>query len=100
MGSPKFDACARAILEIHTKLSSSLPPESLQEWIPIMDEGSICVEFSNRYFAVSSDCDHLNTIKIPSDVDPLGILAKAVPNGRYTEDNHILYYDQIIQPDE
>lgn len=59
------------------------------------NEGNLCLEFSNRYFATAADGDHLNTISLPSEVDPLGLLAEAVPSGRHTEDNQVLYYDRI-----
>ena len=96
LGSASFENCVRAVLEMQTKLSSALPPDSLQEWRPTTSEGHLCLEFSNRYFATAADGDHLNTIGLPSEVDPFGLLAEAVPSGRYTEDNQVLYYDRII----
>ena len=97
LGSEAFDRCARAILEVHAKLAAALPPGTLEEWKPIMDEGKICLEFSNRYFAVSSDGENLHTVSLSSEIDPFGLLAEAVPDGRHTEDNQVLYYDRIVQ---
>ena len=94
LGSDKFDQCARGILEVHTKLSSSLPPGSLQLWRPLTDQGRICLEFSNRYFASGTDSMDQSDVALGSGIDPAGVLAQECPEGRHTEDNVVLYFDR------
>lgn len=95
LSSEPFENCARAILEVHAKLSSALPPQALREWSPVVHEGDICLEFGNRYFASGSDGAHLDTVSLGSDIDPFGLLAGAVPDGKHTEDNKVLYYEKM-----
>lgn len=47
LGRAEFDLAARAILEIQTKLSSALLSNTMQNWKPNLDQGKICIEFSN-----------------------------------------------------
>ena len=95
LGCEPFEHCARAMLQVHAKLSSALPSQALHEWSPIIHEGDICLEFANRYFSTGSDGDNLQTVSLGSEIDPFGLLAEAVPNGKHTEDNKVLYYERI-----
>ncbi len=95
LGADVFDQCARGILEVHSKLSSVLPADTLQTWKPITDKGHICLEFGNRYFAGESEGADLEDLGVSNIIDPLGILTREVPHGKHTEDNVVLYFDRV-----
>lgn len=74
--------------------ASQLPAESLVPWTPIVDAGHQCLEFSNRYFS-RSPLDMQNLAKFDHGIDPKGILAALDVQGRYTEDNVVLYFEKV-----
>ncbi|KAI0338187.1 hypothetical protein BDW22DRAFT_1338408 [Trametopsis cervina] len=89
-----FNTAGRAIIEIHSYLSSTLPDGSLQAWTPAKDEGSICLEFSNRYFMSGDRVDELDSIPFTKEVDPKGILHGHMQGLAHTEENEVLYFEK------
>ena len=99
LGSDLFDKSAKAIIEIHSRLANYLPPNTLEEWQPLKDEGCLCLELSNRYLtperlAIAYDAETLDDA-----IDPLGLL-KGKPGGKRTEDNVVLYYERSTGNDK
>ncbi|KAI0340233.1 hypothetical protein BDW22DRAFT_1334836 [Trametopsis cervina] len=89
-----FNAAGRAIIEIHSYLSSTLPDGSLQAWTPAKDDDSICLEFSNRYFMSGDRVDKLDSIPFTREVDPKGILHGRIQGLTHTEENEVLYFEK------
>ena len=57
LGSSEFEACARAVLRIHTLFGSTLPTDTLVLCNPVHDSEYVCLGFANRYFKGKDDDD-------------------------------------------
>ena len=93
LGSTEFDSAARAVLQIHTTFSATLPEETLLSWKPTRDAGFVCLQFANRYFKTKDDRDP-TVIELDKEVDPSGMLQSKCPAGEHTEDNRVLYFER------
>lgn len=93
LGSTEFELAARAVLQIHTLFSSTIPEDALTNWKPMRDGGDVCLEFSNRYFRGKNDQDAA-ALELDKEIDPLGILRSKCPTGEHTEDNIVLYFER------
>ena len=93
LGSEGFERAARAVLQIHTLFSSTLPEDSLLPWKPIRDSGYICLEFSNRYFKGKDDGD-ATVLPLGRKIDPYDLLRSKCQSAEHTEDNVVLYYER------
>ena len=96
LGIPIFDNYAKAALELRTVLSTELQSHDLQPWTPQTYERDIALHFANRYLVTSKEEEHTPN---PRMIDPFNILANAVPQGKYTSDNEVLYFEQKVHPD-
>ncbi|KAI0336905.1 hypothetical protein BDW22DRAFT_1302684, partial [Trametopsis cervina] len=94
LGCEAFDTAGRAIMEIHSYLSDTLPDGSLQPWTPMKDEDCICLEFSNRYFTLGGNMTDGESIPFPKAVDPNGVLGRYAPELKHTDDNEVLYFER------
>lgn len=93
LGSTQFEDCGRAILGIHSKFASQLPPDTLLPWTLQRSEGNVCLEFSNRYF--SPIAHSAPALEFDTAVDPQGILKNLEVAGKFTEDNRVVYYERV-----
>ena len=92
-GCETFDKCAKAILEIHTRLSSHLPTNALESWAPQVDEGCLCLELTNRYLTPDRLASVYESVPVEDTIDPLGLLRRVSASKR-TEDNVVLFYER------
>ncbi len=95
LGTKEFSQAARAVLAIHSMFASSLPGDTLIPWSPITDSGHKCLEFSNRYFS-TGQLDGTSPAEFDVGMDPKGILAGLEVNGKYTDDNIVLYFERVL----
>ena len=97
LGSKEFEAAARAVLQIHTLFASTMPENTIVPWTPMRDTDHICLEFANRYFKGKGD-DDATVVALGNDIDPMGLLRSRCNEGEHTEDNAVLYYRRITDP--
>ena len=95
LGSSKIEACARAVLRIHTLFGSTLPTDTLVPCKPVHDSEYVCLGFSNRYFKGKDD-DNWTVLEFGNDIDPYYILISRCNGGEHTEENAVLYFDRKI----
>ncbi|KAI0083195.1 hypothetical protein BDY19DRAFT_900690, partial [Irpex rosettiformis] len=98
LGSKEFDDCIRAVVAIHSRFASHLPADALQPWVPVTDDGDLCLELSNRYFTPKHLAAEYEVSKINDDLDPLGLLKSRAGGLHHTEDNEVLYFERMKEP--
>lgn len=94
LGIDSFNESAQAMLELSQVIARQLPPGALMDFMPSQEQGFIVLEFANRYFSSAKDSVQAQEIEIPKTIDPFGILRLHIGNGRYTEDNEVLYFER------
>ncbi|KAI0346337.1 hypothetical protein BDW22DRAFT_1302883, partial [Trametopsis cervina] len=96
LGSDRFDDCGRAVMEIHSYFSTVLPPDTLLPWNIIRDEGNICLEFANRYFAsMDLSMPEQQAIEFSKATDPNRVLENLASDLIHTDDNEVLYFERF-----
>ena len=93
LGLDQFHRTFDALLEIGTVIEDNLPNGKLRRPTPRLERGFPVLQFSNRYFADSSEAGASDAVSMDA-VDPMKILRAAVPDGIHTLDNEVLYFER------
>ncbi|KAM6493760.1 hypothetical protein JOM56_010121 [Amanita muscaria] len=96
LGNPNFESSVKGLINIYAMFNRFVPADKLQAntSVDVYGEHS-AINCSNRYF--SSRKDHPSSKHIPfsKNVDPKGILTRAVGSVYFqTEDNVVSYYER------
>ncbi|KAM6491802.1 hypothetical protein JOM56_012661 [Amanita muscaria] len=96
LGNPNFESSVKGLINIYAMFNRFVPADKLQAntSVDVYGEHST-INCSNRYF--SSRKDHPSSKHIPfsKNVDPKGILTRAVGSVYFqTEDNVVSYYER------
>lgn len=89
----KFTECITAVDEIHSKFSLEFASGALKSTNQDSFEGEAGLTFGTRYFTPSHVCKNETAENLTTEVDPHGILLKAVGGrGKHLQDNMVLYH--------
>lgn len=97
LGNTKFEASIKGLIDVYAMFNRFVPTGKLQANTIINQNGehATTINCSNRYFSSRKDHPYLKHIPFSRDIDPKGILTRAV-GGVYfhTEDNVVWYYER------
>jgi hypothetical protein len=93
-GAPNIQACINSIVDIRHIFTRSLPPDSLDDWIPALFDGHAAIDMGNRYFVGRHDKADNETVFFKACVDPDGILEEAMGSEfAHTLENEVEYFE-------
>jgi hypothetical protein len=93
-GSPNIQASINSIVDIHHTFSCSLPPRSLEDWMPVLFDGYAAIYMGNRYFINCHDKADDENVSFGEYVDPDGILEEAMGSEfSHTLENQVKYFE-------
>ena len=92
LGNVEFDRAIIGIQQLRIVMENQV--SAMKLWEPRREQGHYVLTFSNRYFNKESEAANEEVKALSTDVDPLGLLAKAVPDGIHTSDNEVLYFER------
>ena len=95
LGSEQFEMFLKGLTCIHDVFKEHLGGASLNALSTRLDHGFLTLFFSNRYFTHSRDVKDNTVIPVPSDIDPVGILA-SVSGGIFTKENNVKYFERMV----
>lgn len=99
LGTLEFGKAVMAIINIHSQFCEHSKGSAFQAHLLRKDRGYPVLKFCNRYLTLEDEADQEDNGPLPADIDPLDILHKSVPNGRYTAENEVQYYERQEQKD-
>lgn len=89
----KFSDATAAIEDIHTMFELEFASGALRATEYDTYEGESGLTFGTRYFTPSHVCRNDIGERLPLNIDPLGILTKAVGSrGKYLPENMVMYH--------
>lgn len=80
------------LMNIHAQFNEGQIVEPIQALHLHRDRGYPILTFGNRYLTISNESNDVN--KLPDDLDPHQILHNLVPDGSYTAENEVQYYER------
>ena len=93
-GAPNIRACINGIVDIRHTFSRSLPPGSLDDWVPELFDGHSAIDVGNRYFVNRHDKADDENVSFDQCVDPDGILEEAMGSEFcHTLENEVKYFE-------
>ena len=100
LGTPLFDSSIQAIMDIYALFCRSVPRDKLQPCSFMDHYGQYtAIEMSNRFFSPRKDFPMSKSIPFSADVDPKGILARAIGTSFiHMEQNVVAYYERSMAP--
>ena len=94
VSSRQFGTAIAAIGQIVEVFNAQCTRDELLPWSPRIVQGHPTLTLSSRYFTADGGSTKHDMRAFPEDLDPYNILRNAVPDGLYTEDNEVLYYER------
>jgi hypothetical protein len=87
-------------VDIRHTFSRSLPPGSLDDWMPVLFDGYPAIKMGNRYFVNRHDKVDDETLSFEQCVDPDGILEEAMGSEfSHTLENEVKYFESTYTND-
>ena len=97
LGSAKFKDAVSAILKIHQYFQQHCPEGQMDGWEPRKERGYPVVSAGARYLSTKANTSSEQVIPLSEVIDPIGILARAVPGGLHTQENQVLYFERVAK---
>ena len=74
--------------------SGHFPEKAMLDLDREMLEGETTLTFGTRYFTPAHVCKNETANQLGQDIDPLGLLSKAIgTRGKHLDDNRVLYHE-------
>jgi hypothetical protein len=98
LGSPTFEKAVESLAKIHVLYSRFVPEDKLQA-MSIVDSYKefTSIDMSNRYFSARKEAPNDSHIPFTKELDPKGILAKAMGTQFIHSEQNVVQYNQKIE---
>ena len=94
MNSDNFSKYAAAMLELQQVFALYHPPESLEKWVPKIEQGLMVLSAYNRYLTPRRFVEE-EEIPLNKHIDPMSVLQRLIPSSAcHAPDNEVLYYER------
>ena len=98
LGSPTFERAVESLTKVHAFYSRFVPEDKLQanSVIDLYKEFT-SIELSNRYFSARKDAPNELHIPFTKELDPKGILTKAMGTQFICSEQNVVKYNRKIE---
>ena len=99
LGLDKFEEGVKAVLQIYNHFCRNLPQGCMDPWEPQITDGQLTLTFANRYLSSLHESEGMEQVPLSNDIDPNGLIRKAVPKIYHTSDNQVMYFERVPSGD-